>query len=124
EVLGFKAEATPKVNALAVAAAEAFIRQRLEQRWDIYDQYFWNTTVSNAAAMQGETNKSKVADGSRASFLAWMVPLRVHYNSYDVEGRGVLSDRAADNAWQWSRAPRVRPGGGRPADCRRLTLSK
>lgn len=99
EVMGFQTGDGSKNRPLVVPNPEEFILRRLTNRWDVYDQFFFRTTVqrTNLPAPVRATPLP------RQTFLESLAHLRPHYTSLDVEARGLLPDVASDASWHWGR---------------------
>ena len=98
EVLGFHATDASKNRPLALANPEAFIQDRLNNSWDVYDTFFFGSTITITNARGAAFGR---ANFSRDTFHDLLVGLRPHFNALDVEARGLLPDAASDDSWHW-----------------------
>jgi len=77
------------------AGTNGFMRQRLGETWDIYDQFFFETYHANSI---GEEKHKETAQTDLLSRLSTVLPLS---NRTSIERRGLLDNAAVDGLCTW-----------------------
>jgi len=85
---------------LQIAPDDPLVVRRLGDRLDLYYDFFFGTTVSEAPKNPVTTHKPNVLMTRLADLLA---AIRIPYNQFTVETRGLARDTSADEAWGWDK---------------------
>lgn len=77
---------------------EDWFEKRLNLKWDVYDSFFFDTSV-----WETECTFTRNKD-SRGYFHWFLAKTRPLYNQTSIEFRGLTPDASSDKLWQWEKS--------------------